>query len=265
MADQPRRYPAVSRRLLQLFVAAVYFGAATTKVHIPAYFTGLQLQTWMITEYNVPNFLGSHFAMYPSLLVVMGDVAICWEILFIFLAWRGIGRITMIGLGVLFHMMTWLTLGLWVFPLVCYSGYFAFMNESDVEWIRGVLERWRARGRGLRAAVGRILQGRELWTLPAIQPSWSYGTFTALAVLTTIGGVGLEHNLDPYGIRRPQGPYALRKWTARSSTKCSRRRAASATKTRCSCSTSGPCCWAVRSSIAARSSTKARPSVSSAT
>ncbi len=150
LADQPRRYPAVSRRLLQIFVAAVYFGAATTKVHIPAYFTGLQLQTWMITEYNVPNFLGSHFAMYPSLLVVMGDVAICWEILFIFLAWRGIGRITMIGLGVLFHMMTWLTLGLWVFPLVCYSGYFAFMNESDVEWIRGVLERWRARGRGLR-------------------------------------------------------------------------------------------------------------------
>ena len=48
-------------------------------MQIPAYFTGLQLQTWMITEYNVPNFLGSHFAMYPSLLVVMGDVAICWE------------------------------------------------------------------------------------------------------------------------------------------------------------------------------------------
>ena len=28
--------------------------------------------------------------------------------------------------------------------------------------------------------------------------------------MTTIGGVGLEHYLDPYGIRRPQGPYALK-------------------------------------------------------
>jgi hypothetical protein len=210
LADQPQRYPAVSRRLLQFFIAAVYFGAATTKVHIPAYFTGLQLQTWMITQYNVPNFLGSHFAMYPSLLVVMGDVAICWEVLFIFIAWRGIGRTTMISLGVLFHMMTWLTLGLWIFPLVCYSGYCAFVNENDVEWMRGVLARWRARGRGLRASLGQLLQGPKLGTLPAIQPSWSYGTFTALAIVAGLGGVGLEYRLDPYGIRRPEGPYALK-------------------------------------------------------
>jgi len=152
LVDQPRRFPATSRRLLQLFIAAVYIGAATTKLHVPTYFTGEQLATWMITEYNAPNFLGSRFAMYPSLLVAFAYIALAWETLFIFIAWRGLGRIAIIGLGLLFHMMTWLTLGLWIFPLVCYSTYLSFLNENDVERIRGLLARWRARGASGRGA-----------------------------------------------------------------------------------------------------------------
>ena len=144
LADQPIRSSAATRRVLQLFIAAVYIGAATTKLRIPAYFTGEQLLTWMITEYNTPNFLGSRFAMHPSLLVVFGYVALAWETTFIFLAWRGVGRFVMISLGVLFHMMTWLTLGLWVFPLVCYSAYLAYLNENDIERLRATLARWRS-------------------------------------------------------------------------------------------------------------------------
>jgi hypothetical protein len=210
LADRPPEFSAVARRLLQCFIAAVYIGAATTKLRIPAYFTGEQLQTWMLTEYNVPNFLGSRFAMHPSLLVAFAYIGLAWETLFIFLAWRGIGRIAMITLGVIFHMMTWLTLGLWIFPLVCYSAYFAFLNENDVAWLRGVFARWRALGRGMRSAVGRLFQGPKLATLPAIGPAWSQGIFAALAVVTAVGGIGAEYKLDPYGMRRPQGPYALK-------------------------------------------------------
>jgi len=96
MADQPQRYAAVTRRLIQLFIAAVYIGAATTKLKIPAYFNGEQLQTWMITAYNVPNPMGSLFAMHPSMLTVFGYIGLAWETLFIFLCWRGIGRISML-------------------------------------------------------------------------------------------------------------------------------------------------------------------------
>jgi hypothetical protein len=46
--------------------------------------------------------------------------------------------------------------------------------------------------------------------LPALQPSWSYGTFTALAIITGLGGIGVEYRLDRYGVRRPEGPYALK-------------------------------------------------------
>jgi hypothetical protein len=116
----------------------------------------------------------------------------------------------MIGLGVLFHMMTWLTLGLWIFPFVCYSTYLSFLNENDVERIRAIMARWRARGHGMRAAVGRLLKARKLRPLPALAPVASYGAFAAVAIVTAIGGVGLEYKVDPYGIRRPQGPYELK-------------------------------------------------------
>jgi hypothetical protein len=210
LADRPLRYSAVARRLMQLFIAIVYIGAATTKLRIPAYFSGEQLQSWMITEYNVPNYFGSQLAMHPSLLVAFGYVGLAWETLFIFLVWRGIGRIGMLTLGVIFHTMTWLTLGLWIFPPVCFAAYFAFLNESDVAWMRNILARWRTRGRGLRSALARLLTQRELGTLPAIRPSWNYGVFAALAVTTAVGAVGVEYKLDRYGVRRPEGPYALK-------------------------------------------------------
>jgi len=209
LADQPRKFSATTRRLLQLFIAAVYIGAACPKLRIPAYFTGEQLQTWMITDLLAPNFLGGRFAMHPTILVVFAYICLAWELLFIFLAWRGIGRIAMIGLGVAFHTMTCLTLGLWVFPLVCFSAYLAYLNENDVERLRAVLAAWRARGRGIRSFVGRLLRGRELGQLPALGPGWNHGVFAAVMVVTTVGGVGLEYKLDPYGLRRPQGPYAL--------------------------------------------------------
>ena len=207
---RPRKFPATSRRLLQFFIGAVYIGAATTKLRVPTYFTGEQLATWMITAYNVPNLFGSRFAMHPSLLVAFAYIALAWETLFLFVAWRGTGRIAMLGLGVLFHMMTWLTLGLWVFPLVCYSTYFSFVNDRDAEWIRTTLERWRVRGAGIRAAVARLLRPRDLRPLPALTPATSHVVFAALAVFVAVGGVGLEYKLDPYGIRRPQGPYTLK-------------------------------------------------------
>lgn len=210
LADRRERFPAWTRRLLQLFMGAVYIGAAVTKLHIPTYFTGEQLQTWMITEYNVPNLLGSRFALHPSVLVIFALICLLWEVLFIFLAWRGIGRIVMIATGTIFHLMTLLTLGLFVFPMVCISSYLAFLNEKDVEALRPVFARWRERGRGVRAAIGRLLRPRELGALPAISPAWSYGAFAFLTVFTAAGGLAAEYKLDPYGIRRPEGPYTLK-------------------------------------------------------
>jgi Vitamin K-dependent gamma-carboxylase len=210
IADAPLRFAAWPRRLVQLFVGAVYIGAAVTKVKIPAYFTGEQLQTWMITSYNVPNPIGNYFAPYPALLTIFGLVCLVWECAFMFLAWRGFARIAMLVIGTTFHIMTLLTLGLWLFPVVCISAYFSFVNEADVAWFDRLFAGWRERGRGLAAAVGRLFRHRQWPVLPALDPAWAQAAFAILAVATACGGVAFEYKLDRYGMRRPEGPYALK-------------------------------------------------------
>ena len=66
---QPRfTYPksaAWPRRLMQFFIAAVYFGAGITKIHTPSFFTGDQLQYWMLTNLNYQHRLGELLSGYP--------------------------------------------------------------------------------------------------------------------------------------------------------------------------------------------------------
>ena len=117
---------------MQLLIGIIYLGAAVTKMHTPAYFSGDQLMFWMITNVNFENPVGEYLTLFPSLTVVFAYIVIVWEILFLFLAWSGWKRIIMLGLGVTFHLMTTLTLGLYVFPMVCIASYFAFFNQDDV-------------------------------------------------------------------------------------------------------------------------------------
>jgi hypothetical protein len=55
-----------------------------------------------------------------------------------------------------------------------------------------------------------MFRRREWPVLPAFAPAWAQGTFAAMAVLTACGGIALEYKLDRYGMRRPEGPYALK-------------------------------------------------------
>jgi hypothetical protein len=210
VADRPLRFAAWPRRLTQVFVGMVYFGAALTKVKIPAYFTGEQLQTWMITSYNVPNPIGHLFSPYPAILAAFGMVALIWECSFIFVAWRGVPRIAMLAIGATFHIMTLLTLGLWLFPVVCIGSYLSFLNEADVAWFNRLFARWRERGSGVLAAAGSLFRKREWPLLPSFDPAWAQAAFALVAVATAAGGVAVEYKLDRYGMRRPEGPYALK-------------------------------------------------------
>lgn len=208
-SELPRRYSAWPRRVIQFFLGFVYLGAAMTKIQIPSFFTGEQLQTWMITTYHAPNLLGNWLALHPSLVVICAHITAIWEILFIFLAWRRGWRRAILGLGVVFHVMTWLVLGLIVFPLICLSAYFAFLDESDMHALSQRLSGWREAGTGVRGFVGRMLRAREAWAGSVPSPAWSGGILAGLAAIVVVGGVGLEQKLDRYGLRRPEGPYPL--------------------------------------------------------
>lgn len=202
------KFPAWQRRLMQILVGVIYFGAAITKMHTPSYFNGDQLIFWMLSNWNFANPVGEYLTLVPALLVMFAYVAIVWEILFLFACWRGWGRRIMLTLGVMFHLMTTLTLGLYVFPMVAITIYFCFLNEQDVRHIA-----WYARRVGRK--FGHAPHRPTLPTgIPHRLPEWAQLPAPAAFALCMLGsvamGVQLEHLADPYGMRRPDGPYTLR-------------------------------------------------------
>ncbi|MFM9962403.1 MAG: HTTM domain-containing protein [Planctomycetaceae bacterium] len=140
LEDHPK-FAAWPRRLIQILIGVVYFGASVTKMHTPAYFSGDQLLHWMMTNVNNSNPVGEWLTLYPAALVVFAYLAVIWEILFLFVSWRGWGRACMLAMGVAFHVMTTFTLGLYLFPITCIATYFAFVNSEDV--VAGAA-RWRS-------------------------------------------------------------------------------------------------------------------------
>lgn len=140
----------------------------------------------------------------------MSYVALVWEVTFVFLVWRGPWRPWVLSIGILFHFMTVLTLGLMIFPMVCYSCYLCYLDEKDVAVIRhwwGLLLT-----RGTRWAQS-LQRAFEAMPSPGAWSNYAKAAYAAglpLAVAFVFGGVGLEHWLDRYGDRRPEGRYTLK-------------------------------------------------------
>lgn len=206
--------PLWPQRLMQLLIGIVYFGAAITKFQTPAYFNGDQLRQWMLSNYNHHNPLGEYLSLYPWTLIVMAYVAIVWELAFVFLCWSGWSRVWVLALGVCFHLGTTVSLGLYIFPAVMFSSYLAFFRERDFQrlWV------WLRKGwpsRPLRAVQTRwrsIRHSSERSLLPT-GPLPSALAFGLALVCTSAVGIAAEHWLDPYGLRRPEGPHRLRELT----------------------------------------------------
>jgi hypothetical protein len=205
----PAPAPRWPRRMMQIVLAAVYLSAALTKFQIRAYFTGEHLETWMLSTIHTPNLLGGYLAFHPAIVVLGAYATAMWELLFAFLIWKPMARRVMLPLGVFFHVMTCLTLGLFIFPMICLSSYAAFTTESEFDTLRRtVANLWRrvsfpfATGfRGLANLSDRLL--------PDLGPAGNREAFAVVLICTGVGGAVLEHKLDRFGERRSEGPYAL--------------------------------------------------------
>lgn len=206
---KPQRYAVWPRRLIQLMIGIVYLGSAFTKMHTPAFFSSDQMLHWLLSNVNNSNPVGEYLSYYPATLVVSAYITILWEVLFVFLAWRGWNRIFMIGLGVAFHLGTTFLLGLYIFPLVCFAIYASFLYEEDIQRFTAFCKRVEERGSRLVSklrAIGKSI-GRAI---PEATPRQGSLAFGAVVLLTTFGGVGVEYQLDPMGTRRAEGAWPLR-------------------------------------------------------
>lgn len=220
LAEHPK-YAAWPRRLIQILIGVVYFGASVTKMHTPAYFSGDQLWHWMMTNVNNANPVGEWMTLYPATLVVCAYLCVVWEVLFLFLSWRGWGRICMLAMGVGFHFMTTLTLGLYLFPITCISTYFAFVDSEDIVAMAAHWRRWKRRyGETWLSPLAAVTQlpraisnGANYWLKSVGQrltPATSLGLFGLSLIVVAVGAVEVEYRLDVYGERRAEGPYALK-------------------------------------------------------
>lgn len=203
----PPQFPVWPVRLMQLLFAFCYFGAAVTKIQTESFFTGDQMRYWMLSNWNYENPVGESIAMWSPVLLITSYVAIVWEILFAFLVWRGRGRFILLACGFMFHLMTWLTLGLYVFPVICVSGYFSFVAQRDVSGVRRIIRRLRRRLHIGKKSVRRLCVPEESkrGPLPA-GVAW-----TVLAGLAAVSAAEFEYRADLYGTRSPDGLPALTK------------------------------------------------------
>jgi hypothetical protein len=207
--DQLERFPAWPRRLLQIFIAVVYFGAAITKIHTPLFFTGDMMQFWMQTHINFKHPIGEYLSLHPILLVASGYITVIWEITFIFLCWKSRWRSIMLPIGILFHFMTTLTLGLLMFPMICYCTYLSFIDEEDWQKTAAWFRRQCRRFQWLKTGVSQLVDWRARLGSPIGWQSSARAAFVFSMAMFAVVNVEVEHWMDLYGERRPEGKYAL--------------------------------------------------------
>jgi len=186
-------------RLIQLLFCFVYFGAAVTKIQTAEFFTGEQMRYWMLSNWNYQNPIGEQMALWSWILPVSAYCSVVWEMLFAFLVFQKRTRLLMLGLGVMFHFMTWVTLGLYIFPMICIAGYLGFLNEADVLWMRRSLKRWQFTRPVTR--MGFLLATRFETAVSRI-PSWtpSVVTWGLLLAVTSVAATEGERFYNIYGI-----------------------------------------------------------------
>lgn len=205
----PPRFPAWPRRLIQLLIGIVYLASAVTKLHTPLFFSGDHLVFWMLTDITAENPLGDFLSMYPAFIPASAYATLLWEVGFIFACWKGFGRLSMLGIGVVFHALTWGLLGLLVFPLVYLCLYLAWVNERDVERITASFGSVRGKLASLFAPIAAAVSPlRRLAAQAGVVHSGI--AFSMVLAATALAGIELERRSDPYNEFGPNGRAALK-------------------------------------------------------
>jgi len=196
------------QRLIQILIAVVYFGAAITKIHTPGFFSGEQMQQWMLTDVNYNNPFGEQTANFPLYLIISAYINLVWEIAFLFLIWNRSAKFFMLGVGVVFHLLTIILLGLYIFPAIYMVLYLSFLNENDV---RKSIVFWKLMKRRLgfqRRSFTIPLPSKLVGFVPPVPTPVLLGM---LLLVSGVIGITAEYFMDPYGLRREEGRYTIKK------------------------------------------------------
>ncbi len=184
------------QRLIQLLIGFVYLGSAVTKVQTDGFFSGDQMFYWSLTNTNFANPLGEWLSGYPAVLVLMGYVTVIWEVVFLFLIWKDPARPILLSIGIVFHAMTYLLLGLMVFPLLYFAVYTCFLRESEAKKF----------GTFVGSVIPKLTTLSEHATL---SKAASWPAFGAILLGTSLISIAAERKMDVYQEHGPNGRIVL--------------------------------------------------------
>lgn len=200
----PKAFPVWPVRLMQILFAFIYFGAGITKIQTQEFFSGEQMRYWMLSNWNYNNPIGEWMAMWSPVLLFSAYITVLWEMMFGVLVWRPRLRLIVLSIGAIFHLGTWILLGLRIFPMLCIFSYFAFFSERDLVMLRSWAKRWSLSGLiQMPARVSdRVLGAIPRW-LPA-PVAWG-----CLLSISAIGAVEVEMQMNVYGLSSGQPTMTL--------------------------------------------------------
>ncbi|WP_166820367.1 HTTM domain-containing protein [Thalassoroseus pseudoceratinae] len=129
--------PVWPRRLMQLLVCGVYWGAAITKIRLPDFATGDLLEFSLLDDAYGGTYLGHWLAVHPTWLMIGSLLTVFYEVMFPVLVWIPQLRRVMLCCGIWFHASLWGTMHLEIFSPLMMVALSAFLNEQDLMWLRG--------------------------------------------------------------------------------------------------------------------------------
>jgi len=182
------------RRLLQIMICSLYFGAALTKIRTPAFLSG-DLRTFsLLNDQWGGGAFGQRLSMFPQLTRGCSLATILFEILFPVLIWvPRLRRWLLVGAFIL-HGLMGIALHIGTFSLIMFAVLLVFVREEDLELCRlpGI-------GGGRNPAAPPARRGSLVLTL----------SYVSLGGLFVGSGVLIQRSMDWYGAFGKHDPAAV--------------------------------------------------------
>jgi hypothetical protein len=191
------------RRLIQVLICAVYWGAAATKIRLAEFASGDLLEFALLDDLWGGRAAGRWIAGQRTLLQAGAFATLAFEILFPLLVLIARWRRPMLFAAVLFHLTLHSLLHLGTFSWVMLCGLMAFLDERDFRMIeRGLraLPRWRVRaGESRELSTNERTMFAPAEPTPSSQPQRSLSVFLLTAGTIAMAGVAIQQGTSAGG------------------------------------------------------------------
>jgi Vitamin K-dependent gamma-carboxylase len=176
------------RRLVQLLVCSVYWGAAVTKIRLPDFATGDLVEFALLSDRWGGTPLGLWLSTQSTLVLVASFATLALELFFPVLVWVRPLRRPMLVCAVTFHALLALTMNLGAFSFVMLAALLAFVRDDDLGELYPARAAREPHGSATRACAR---PARLLVSLSA---------YVALAAAAAVGGVLIQRSADWYRV-----------------------------------------------------------------